>query len=236
VEDTIGDLDVSLACFDVANTTNLFCDNLARDPQSFDVIEVYQPKINRGLYSIEGIDTLVSLSADLPDGLAIGGASAGLGINLIWTHMLESSYQETPFGTVFECAGTFGWPCIFTRTTITYPEDRLSMRATYFSGAFEARLTWRWIDSTVNGLLPHGDKVGLGDLELGVIDAPARSYLDLGLGYRFGDYVTVRLAIANITETKPAFMADYAFGSNNTDSTMYDLFGRAYTLSLAFEY
>ena len=109
------------------------------------------------------------------------------------------------------------------------------MSTSYFSGPFEARLTWRWIDSTINGLVPHGDKLGLGGLDLGVTKAPAKSYLDLGLGYRFGDNLIARLTIANITETKPAFMADYAFGANNTDSTMYDLFGRAYTLSLSFE-
>ena len=235
VEDTIGDLDVSLACFDVANDAHLFCDQLTRNPLSFDVIEVYQTKVNRGLYSVEGIDTQLNLSADLPAALSLGNASAGLDVNLVWTHTLESSYQETAFGSVFDCAGTFGWPCIFTRSTITYPKDRLAMSTSYFSGPFEARLTWRWIDSTINGLVPHGDKLGLGGLDLGVTKAPAKSYLDLGLGYRFGDNLIARLTIANITETKPAFMADYAFGANNTDSTMYDLFGRAYTLSLSFE-
>jgi outer membrane receptor protein involved in Fe transport len=235
VEDTIGDLDVKLACFDLANTGHLFCDSLTRDPVTLDVVEVYAPKVNRGRYSVEGIDTQINLEAELPDSLAIGGSSAGLGLNLVWTHTLESSYQETPFGTVFDCAGTFSWPCSLTRDTFMYPKNRLSAVMRYYSGPFDARLTWRWIDSMINGLLPHGEKVGLGNIIISVPEVNAKSYLDLALGYRFSDHVSARLVIANLTETRPPFMADYAF-SNNTDSTVYDVFGRAYTLSLSFEY
>jgi len=234
VEDTIGTLDATLACFDAANTQNLFCGNFTRDPLTFDVVELYEPFVNRGRYTVKGIDTQLNLSAELPAGLAIVGGQADVIVNLVWTHTLENSYQETPFGTVFECAGTFGWPCVFTRDTVTYPENRMTMTTAYYSGDFSARLTWQWIEGSTNGLVYHKDKIGLSGIDLGLIDAPARSYLDLALGYRFTDHVTARLTVANVTDTSPAFLADY--GSNNTDSSLYDLFGRAYTLSLSLEF
>ena len=61
VEDTIGELDVSLACYDVANSTNLYCDNIDRNAFSYNVERVYEPYINRGLFTVSGVDTQVSL-------------------------------------------------------------------------------------------------------------------------------------------------------------------------------
>jgi outer membrane receptor protein involved in Fe transport len=225
VTDTIGELDVSLACYDVANSGNLFCDNIERDPFTYNVERVFEPYINRGLFTVSGVDTQISLETDL-----------GVSLNIVWTHTLENSYQETPFGSVIDCAGTFGWPCIFSRDTVTYPENRVNTTLSYFNGDFNARLAWRWIDGTQNGLIPHGELFGLGGLDLGVTDVSAKSYLDLGFGYRINDNIFAGLTIANITDTSPPLMADYAFGANNTDAAVYDLFGRAYTLKLSLEF
>ena len=54
-------------------------------------------------------------------------------------------------------------------------------------------------------------------------------------GYRFNDHIAARLTIANLFDTDPVFMAS-AVISNNTDSGMYDLFGRSYQLSVALRY
>jgi len=224
VQDTIGELDVGQACYDPANSEHLFCDNIERNSLSYNVERVFEPYINRGLFTVSGVDTQVNLDTDI-----------GLSVNVVWTHTLENSYQETPFGTVFDCAGTFGQPCLSLRWTSVYPENRINTTLSYYKGDFTARLAWRWIEGTQNGLILHGDKLGYGGIDFGLTDVRDRSYLDLGFGYRFSDNIFARLTIANVTETSPPLMADHAW-SNNSEAGVYDLFGRAYTLALSLEF
>jgi len=234
VDDTIGELGAALACFDLANTANEFCSNITRDPVTFNVIEVYEANINRGRLEVEGVDTQLNLSADLPSGMAMFGDYAGLDVDFVWTHTLKNTTQETPFGTVIDCAGTFGWPCQESRRTSTYPTDRIMTSATYSSGDFTFRTSVRWIDEVENGLTRNGFVYGLTDLDLGNPTGKARTYVDLGFGYRINDNIHARLAVANVTETSPALVTEV--WSGNTDPTMYDIFGRSYTLSLSMQF
>ena len=126
VEDTIGGLLVDLACYDPANTQNVYCDAIVRDPFSYNISELYEFNVNKGGLKTSGVDVQLQIDADLPDSLAITDGGAGLAVSAFWTHTLENSYQETPFGTVVDCAGTFGWPCQDQKFTSTYPEDRVS--------------------------------------------------------------------------------------------------------------
>ncbi len=234
VEDTIGSFQAALACYDLANTSNAFCENITRDPVTFDVVEVYEPNINRGTLEVEGVDTQIRLEADLPDGMALFGGAPGLSIDFIWTHMLKNTYQETSFGTVIDCAGTFAWPCQENRDTSTYPTDRIRLGVSYFSGDFDMRLTGRWIDEVENGLIRNGFVYGLSDLDLGNPSGDAKIYVDLGIGYRFSNSISARLNVANLTETSPALITEV--WSGNTDPGLYDVFGRSYTFSLSMEF
>ena len=49
------------------------------------------------------------------------------------------------------------------------------------------------------------------------------------------DRLTASLSIANLLDEGPAFMANNG-SQANTDTEMYDVFGRAYTLRLLFNY
>lgn len=231
VEDTIGELGAALACYDVANTSHAFCENITRDPVTYNVVRIYEPVINRGLLQVEGIDTQISLESDLPSGMAIFDAAASLSVDIVWTHMLRNTYQETAFGSVIDCVGTFAWPCKENRDTVTYPTDRVALGTTYYSGDLDIRLSARWIGEVENGLLRNGWVYGLSNLDLGNPIGKAKTYVDLGVGYRFNDTISGRLTIANLTETSPALMVD-AWAAN-TDTTMYDVFGRSYSLSLS---
>ena len=229
MEDTIGFLDVAIACYDPVNTEQAFCENIERDPLTYNVERVTETTINRGLFEVSGIDTQFNLDTELPF------ADASLAINLMWTHTFENKYQETPFGTVFECAGRFGWPCNFSRFTNVFPTNRVNTNFTFFSGDFTARLAHRWIEGTDNGLLYYGNFFGVDPDDLGLKYVSDRHYFDLGLGYRFNDYISANLAIANLLDEDAPLFAGYAF-STNTDSTVYDVFGRAYTLSLGLRF
>ena len=226
VEDTIGDLVVDVACFDPLNTGGEFCNQISRNPVTYDIVEFYEPKINRGLLETSGIDTQINWSIDI--------LSGDLGVDIIWTHMLENSFQETSFGTVFDCAGMFGWPC-YSGSGATFPSDRVSSNFNYTIGDLNVFLNWRWISGTDNAAPLAYRSFGHPDPDLAVPTVSTKNYFDLGFGYRFNDNIVGRLSIANLTATNPAFMAD-AGTTGNSDPGMYDQFGRAYTLSVSLQY
>jgi len=235
VDDGIGDLDAEGACFDSANTGNLYCDRIKRDPVTFNVSEVRETNINRGLLKTVGIDTQVNYSFELPGALAITDSYADLDINVIWTHVRENSTQGTPFSTVLECVGYFGWPCWDQGPGVTYPTDRVITNLSYSSGDLTANLTWRWIDKTDNAAPLQSADFGVPDPVLAVPSVKARNYLDLGIGYRFSDNIEARLMISNLTDTQAPNMAD-ATWDQNTDTAMFDIYGRSYTLAFSLNY
>lgn len=235
ITDTIGDLVPTVACFDPLNTANKFCDTFTRDPNTYDVVGLVQTKVNQGAQITRGVDTQVSVATDLPDGMSLGGTGATLSVNLIWTHVLNNIVQKIAGGTEYDCAGRFGWPCTDAPTGQTFPVDRVTTNLNYLSGDFSTHLTWRWIGSTENAVTLGAILFGVTDPIVGVPNVDAKNYVDLGFGYDFTEHLTARLTIANLFDTSPPFMAD-AVTSNNTDTTMYDIFGRSYSLSISLRY
>jgi len=235
VEDEIGGLATDLACFDAANVDNLFCDRITRDPAGgYSVSAVDERITNRGVLKTSGIDTQISYATNLPDFLAIGNNSADLAVNATWTHMLENSGQQTSFGTVLDCAGYFGWPCKESRDGNTWPTDRVTTTFNYASGNLNLHLMWQWIDATTNSGFLGVDIFGYPEPIMATPTVSQRNYLDLGIGYQFTDNIIGRLSIANITGANPVQMADAA--DNNTDTALYDVYGRSYTLSFSLHY
>jgi len=237
IEGEIGQLAALEACFDPANTGVLFCDNISRDPITFNVNEIREYNVNRGVARTAGVDTQLSYRTALPAALAIGDAGAELGVNVFWTHVIELTSQNTPFSTVIDCAGTFGWPCTDLIDGMTWPSDRVTSRFNYLSGDFAANLTWRWVDGSDNGAYTGAPLVGIDPAEL-LLAVPAvgrKNYFDLSFSYLFGEHVLAMFTIANLTETEPPMMADWVL-DKNTDTRMYDIFGRSYTVSFSLQY
>ena len=237
VEDTIGELVSTVVCFDPANTENVFCDTIRRDQQSgnYDVIEVFEPFYNRGVTRTSGFDTQVFFQTDLPGGLAIASDHASLSINAIWTHTIRNSIQEISFGTALRCGGRFGFPCDQAADGQTYPENRVMTNFDYIAGDLSLHLSWRWIDGTENAFLLVQEFFGGPPPNIAVEEIGSKSYVDFGAGYQFSDRIHARLNVSNLLETEPPQMAWWVT-SNNTDTRMYDVFGRSYTLSLSLRY
>ena len=167
----------------------------------------------------------------------IGNAGASLSADIIWSHLRELQSQETPFSSVAECAGTFGYSCLFRIDGMTWPTDRITTRLRYDSGDLSAYVNWRWISETENGVYEFARLIGfpVEDVNSAVPNAAAKNYFDFGLAYRFGDHVTAGLTIANLSDTAPPMMAQWVW-DKNTDTRLYDIFGRSYTLSVSLLY
>jgi outer membrane receptor protein involved in Fe transport len=198
------------------------------------VVEVFEPTSNRGQSRVEGIDTQISWGRDLPGWAAIADGAADLRVNLVWTHLLSKVIQENPVSTSIECAGYFGFPCAGDFGGETFPETRATTNVFYGSGSFEANLTWRWIDGSVNGLSYADELLGFPEPDLAIPSISSKSYFDLGFAYDFGEHVRGVLNVVNLLDEDPPFVADQS--SNNVDTTLYDIFGRSYQLALFLRY
>jgi len=226
----IGDIDAGSICFDPVNTGNVFCENLRRD-ETGNVYAVYEYTSNRGVQQTTGLDFHAQYDVDLPAWLAIGDQSADLAMSLFWTHTYTFKIQENPATEVLECAGYFGWPCEYR----AYPANRVTGHFTYTTGPVEVQLSWRWIDGTDNAAPKKSAIYGYPDPNMAIPMVSSKNYLDLGMVYNFNDRFWLRFGIANLTETGPPMMADQAW-QNNTDTGLYDAFGRSYYLRFSAQF
>jgi outer membrane receptor protein involved in Fe transport len=93
-------------------------------------------------------------------------------------------------------------------------------------------LTWRWIEGTDNAAPLDPAINGFPPPDLAIPEVGDEHYLDLGLAYTFNDHFMARFGINNLLDNDPPQMADAVFG-NNTDTGLYDVFGRSYYLTLS---
>ena len=233
VHDRIDGLVSFIACFDRANTENRNCDAIVRDPVTYDVRELVEFNMNTGTRQTSGFDAQIGYSMDAPSLGAPGGAS--LNVNLMWTHLLDSTIQAAAGGTRLDCAGGFGFPCNLATDGLTYPENRVTTSLAYRSGGFGGFLTWRWLEGTQNAEPRNSALLGEPVRELAVPEIGSRSYLDVSLSYDLTDYFEARLTVANLLDTSPPVIGD-AVSNNNVDTRLYDIFGRAYTLGVSLDW
>ena len=235
VTDTIGSISAMDICFDPLNSGHVFCDNIRRD-QTGNVSELFEPISNRGLTSATGIDTQLQYLTDLPPSMALFDDYGRFTINLIWTHMFSNETQENIVTEIYDCAGYYGWPCDIDLGGGSYPANKLISNFDYISGPLSIHFSWRWIEGMLNAApLGSGPIWGFPDPDLAIPSVPSYNYFDLGLGWQFGESVLVRFGINNLFDKQPPMMADAVF-SNNTDTLVYDVFGRSYFVSLSVEY
>lgn len=234
VTETIGSIQPDLICFDPLNAENLFCDKIMRDATG-NVARILQLTENRGVLRATGIDTTIQYQAELPESLAIAETFAQVELNAMWTHAIRSDMQENPVTTVFSCAGRFGYPCydgeVFTGGQ-TFSRNRFTLNTNYLSGPFSSHLTWRWIQGSDNAAPLAAEVLGEPPPILAVESIGSRNYFDLGFAYGFGEHWLARLIVNNLTDESAPFMAS-AVDSNNTDTRLYDVFGRSYQVSIA---
>lgn len=237
VEDTIGDSEPMLVCWDPANTERKTCNSIQRDPTTFDINAIDQTAANLGKLKTKGFDTQIRYGTELSGWLAAGAGSADLDVTVVWTHVDQNSVQGDPASTPFECVGKFGFTCSFFGNDAVYPENRVTTTVSWSAASVRAQLAWRWIEGTDNSARDVAPVFGIpAEFIMPAIETVAsENYFNLSVNYDVTDKITLGLTIANLLDEDPPFMANNGSAAN-TDTEMYDVFGRAYTLRLALNY
>jgi outer membrane receptor protein involved in Fe transport len=226
VNDSIGGISSFDICFDPINADHVFCDNLVRDATG-NLAEIFNYTSNLGFLESRGIDTQISYQTELTRGT--------VNVNLYWTHLLSSQFQENPVTTVYECEGLFGWPCLDSDWQSAIAENRTTTNIHYASGPLGIHLSWRWIEGTDNAAPLASHLWGIEDPDLAVPSIDDEHYVDLGLTWEVAEWLSLRLGITNLLDNDPPQMADSVW-ANNTDTGLFDVFGRSYYLTLRSEF
>jgi outer membrane receptor protein involved in Fe transport len=96
-------------------------------------------------------------------------------------------------------------------------------------------LTWRWIEGTKNAAPFVSYMYGVPDPDLAIPSVGDKHYLNLGFAWDFNGRFLLRLGVNNLLETSPPMMADAVWGPN-TDSSLYDVFGRSYFARISAQF
>jgi outer membrane receptor protein involved in Fe transport len=229
ITDTIGGINSVDICFDPVNTGNVFCDNISRDVTG-NVAEIVELTSNRGLLETSGIDVQIQYGTDLPEYLALRGDFATVNLNVYWTHLLTHKVQENTATEVLDCSGYFGGTCIDTTTSAqTFSRNRVTSNLHYASGPLGVHLTWRWIEGTHNGM-QLSNWYDIPNPILAIPEVGSEHYLDLGFAYEINEHFSTRFGANNLLDNDPPQMADAVW--NQTDTGLYDVFGRSYYLTV----
>ncbi len=238
VTKSIGEIFAKDICFDPANTSNVFCDKIRRitdsnNPAAGNVFEVEELFNNRGLISTEGIDVQLNFAKELPDSLAMFDGGATLSGSLVWTHVLDLQFQANTVSTVESCTGYFSSPCTGDTSSSTGADNRVSGNFMYRSDPFSLSVFAQWISGTRSYLFVEARQQGMPEPELAVPTIGSQFYLDVNVAYQFNDSVAARFGVSNLLDNgAPTIPTDV----NNTDTQLFDVFGRSYSLSLVLSF
>lgn len=230
---SIGGLNVAQICFDSANTGNLFCDRLTRDV-SGNVAQIISITENKAFQKTRGIDTAFSYQTDLPEGLALFDNAAQIGIKFVWTHMISNATRENAVATEMDCAGRYGY-FGFICGSVTLPKDKTLTTLHYSSGPFQARLTWQYIGRTKSVAPELAELFFIQITALAVTHIEPEHYLDLNFGYEISHDISVNFGIQNLTDNKPQ-IAPGSGRSTNSDPSLYDIFGRSFSVTISAQF
>ncbi len=235
---SIGEIDARSICFDPANTSAAFCDRIQRitdpaDPLAGNVFAVEELFNNRGLIATRGIDTQLRYETELPAALAMFTGDAQLSANVVWTHVLDLEFQGSPVGTVENCVGFFESSCTGENSSSTAADDRVSGSVVYSSGPLSLAFGAQWISGTTSYRLEEAARASAPAPTLAVTEIGSQFYLDADVGFRFSDTIALRFGVTNVLDKEPPLIPNAV---NNTDTQLFDPFGRSYSLSLQIDF
>jgi outer membrane receptor protein involved in Fe transport len=161
----------------------------------------------------------------------------GLDVTLNGTWLRSYTVENLPGAPGYDCAGLYGPTC-----GIPLPTWRHKLRATW-STPWDVDLsaTWRYFGRVKNELLDSAVNVRSAALATQA-DAwlASRSYLDLGLAWRYSRKVVLNLGISNLFDKDPPIASSNSatsiLANGNTYPQVYDTYGRFVHANLTWRF
>lgn len=230
IEDGIGEIDSYNICFDTKNRAGQFCDRIQRAPTG-DMVRFEELFNNRGLSQTRGIDLQVNYAGDAPSWMG-GDRGNQLGFDLIWTRTNSYKEQENPAASKIDGVGYFGLP--FGNIGGTVPKNRIAADISYSTEKLGIILGTKWIGGTDNWEKISYEYFGGPPSVVAIPSVDAQFYADLHFRYNFSNNISMGLGISNLFDSDPPMMAGGPGTGNNTDTGLYDVFGRSYRVTFAY--
>jgi outer membrane receptor protein involved in Fe transport len=186
---------------------------------------------NRGRSSTHGVDVQINYAGDAP--MWMGGDRGNqFGFDLVWTRTNSYKEQENPAASVIDGAGYFGLP--FGNVGGTVPKNRIAADFSFSTEKLGVILGTKWIGGTDNWGKIDYKYFGGPPAVLALPSVEEQFYADLHFRYNFTDNISVGLGISNLFDSDPPQMATGSGTGNNTDTGLYDVFGRSYRATFSY--
>ena len=212
-------------CVDLPSINNPFCAMHGRN-QTPDVpteqhglelpagaplwVKAQQANISR-MYA-KGVDVGANYHVPVGDGR--------LGLRFVGTYLIDNVTETTPGISAGDVVRDGAW---------NNPHVRATLTATYDIGNLGLSLATRYHGSG------KGDINTTSDEQYDNNSVPSRTYVDLSTRYNFGNGHSLNFAVRNLTDRMPPYMA---FGEPGiySNSTVFDIVGRAYNLNWTWRF
>lgn len=232
--------DIFNGCYNTARNPNLvvndFCSLINRNPNTGtlngpEARGVVLTRSNFGMYDTHGFDLGVRYNFDLADvGLAAELGSVALSFD--GTQVTRLFYQANSVAQRRDCLGYYSQAC-GTNFDAPIPEYKWQARATWSVSDFDIGVAWRHIGE----LAVEPDS---GTWFPAYTSIPAYDYLDLSLGYSYGEHLRLNLSVTNVLDKAPPVVGNTigagAQNQGNTFPQTYDAIGRYYTVGVTVKF
>lgn len=202
-------------CFQSLDVGNEFCQSIERNSITGIVEQINASTRNIGGLRVEGIDWQVAYTLPI-DRLGIGGPDTRVIIANAGNRALTNEYQPTAEAdSTIDCNGYYGAGCTGLGD-YSSPRIRHNTTLTYMNGP----LTWR-------NQLRYIGKMRNKSEDTAVPEVSGRFYWDMSFRYQASDWLGLTFGIDNVLDRDPAVLADQG-PDGNTDSGLYDVYGRRF--------
>jgi outer membrane receptor protein involved in Fe transport len=211
-------------CFTLLDNGTALCQSIHRTAGNGQIDFVTTQLANIGQLKVTGLDFQADYSVGLPSALAFREHAANLGLTLAISKLFERSTQVQGFP-ADDCAGFIGSSCSG-QDTFAVPDIKATLGVRWSSGPLALRAQARYIAAM--DIFPGTATVVKG--------APAQTYVDLNGVVSIGKSVQILAGVDNLLDKQPPLLGAALGGDANTDTSLYDIIGRRYFLSMRVQF
>jgi iron complex outermembrane recepter protein len=210
--------------------TNPHCALVQRDSNG-DVTNIFDPTVNLGSAKTAGIDWeldygIPMTSFGLPDG------SGKLTMNLLFTYLMESEFQQLPGGTFIDTRGTI---TDVLGATLQGAEPKVKGVAQLYYSIYDFTVGWQ------SRLISHMTAInddGSSAQDTAAPRTPTYVVHRLSLAYNYAKTLNVVGGVENLfNKQPPIYTTDVQAGVQaNTDPSSFDTLGRRFFVNLSYKF